>query len=440
MKIKGHTEIQVRDAKTGRIVQHTHDDNMVTNGLAGFLKNHGVLNDTALVANIRADFINNLLGGIMLFNDTLAASADTVIMPDGVKMTANGSYGTTHTGDPTELGSYDANESGWQDAAHTTYRLVYNWTESQGNGVIKAAALTSKVHGLVGEGNSTSGKAIATPVSVATDCGEKALGVLSDPIVAVKNNTIYALSVDQNAQEFTISTTHISDTELGVNDPDSIANSIWEEVATHANPSSVITLSNDVYRGVQLLFLQSKTVLMLRGNEGIVVIEMSTNMQTITDYYDVTSAATSLAWLYNGTAFLTSTGEYIVCAESENGNTYKVEVANPVNVTQITKDAAAKVDYPYFSAGKRHYMRNSVYDETLGTIVVNNARTDTGSTAKAADVYKTDKSLVFLASTYYNNLSAFRNNAYIATVNNLQNSVTKDSTQTMKVIYTLTFS
>ena len=440
MKIKGHTEIQLRDAKTGRMVQNTHDDNMVTNGLAGFLKNHGVLNDTPLVANIRADFINNLLGGIMLFNDTLTASADTVIMPDGVKMTANASYGTTYTGDPTELGSYDANESGWQDAAHTTYRLVYNWTESQGNGVIKAAALTSKVHGLVGEGNSTSGKAIATPVSVATDCGEKALGSFATPIVAVKNNVMYSVAVDTNAQEFTISKAHISDTELGVNDPDSIANSIWEEVATHANPSSVINLSNDAARALHLLFLSGKTVLMLRGNEGIVVVELSANMQSISAYYDVTNVATSLAWLYQGKAFLNSTGEYIICAQNENGDAYKIEVDSPVNVTQITKDTGVKMDCPYYSAGKRHYFRNAVYDETLDRIYISNASDGVGTYLKASDAYKSDKTLVFSPSSWGNNLGAMRNNAYIATVNNLQNSVTKDSTQTMKVIYTLTFS
>lgn len=438
MKIKGHTEIQVRDSKTGRMVQHTHDDNMVTNGLATFLKNHGVLNATPFVSNIRGDFIPNLLGGIMLFNDTLTASADTVLMPDGVKMTANAAYGTTHTGDPTELGSYDANESGWQDAAHTTYKLVYNWAESQGNGVIKSAALTSKVHGLVGEGNSTSGKALANKIDIGTDCGAATVGTSDKYVVAIKNNIMYALTVDTSAQEFTIAKIHISDTELMMNDAGSIAESLWEEIATFSNPSSSISLTVGV---VHLLMLQSKNILMLRGNTGIIVVELDSTMENITDYYDVTNTATSLSWLNGGIAWLTSDGAYIVCTDNWNSaNAYKVEVANPVNVTQIAKDTGAKIETPYYIAGKRAYSRNSVYDETLDHIYINNASEQSAIGNKAADVYKSDKSLLVVPTVSYGNITVLRNNAYIATVNNLQNAVTKDSTQTMKVIYTLTFS
>ena len=38
MRIKGHTEIQLTDVRTGK-VKTFHDDNMMTNGLAEFMKN-----------------------------------------------------------------------------------------------------------------------------------------------------------------------------------------------------------------------------------------------------------------------------------------------------------------------------------------------------------------------------------------------------------------
>jgi hypothetical protein len=161
-------------------------------------------------------------------------------------------------------------------------------------------------------------------------------------------------------------------------------------------------------------------------------------METITAYHDVTDVATGLDNLHQNVAFLTAAGDYLVCEDS--GNAYKVEVDTPVNVTQITKDAVANIGTPYYSAGKRHYFCNAVYDETLGRIYANNAQPDTLYNSKAADVYKTDKTLIFHPGTYYDTIYTMRNNAYIATVNNLQNAVTKDSTQTMKVIYTLTFS
>ena len=39
MKIKGHTEIQLTNVRTGEVKTY-HDDNMMTNGLAEFMKNH----------------------------------------------------------------------------------------------------------------------------------------------------------------------------------------------------------------------------------------------------------------------------------------------------------------------------------------------------------------------------------------------------------------
>lgn len=439
MKIKGHTEIQVRDAMSGRMIQHTHDDNMITNGVAEFLKNHGVLNDTPFVQNVRENFITELLGGILLFNDTLNAQASTTHLADGIKMTANAAFGTTHTGDPTELGSYDANETGWQNADRSVYRLVYTWTESQGNGVIKSAALTSRVHGLVGEGNSQSGATLSSPVEPSTNCGAKIVGACDKAIFRIKNNTMYALSVDTAAQEITISKTHISDTECGLNDANSIANSIWEEVAVLSNPSSSLALTSNG-ASVSVRVLTNSVVMMLRADSGFIVLTLNSDMDIITDFADVTATATSLANLWNYYAFLSSDGQYIICSRERQTSYYKIEIANPVNVTEITKVGNPSFDSEMFSVGKRHYGNNWVYDETQDKFIINNASAGWNGSAKAQDVYQTDKSLLVQPSTYLNNITALRNNAYIATINNLQNAVTKDSTQTMKVIYTLTFS
>jgi hypothetical protein len=56
------------------------------------------------------------------------------------------------------------------------------------------------------------------------------------------------------------------------------------------------------------------------------------------------------------------------------------------------------------------------------------------------DLYKTDKTAYgrLMANTSVQ-ATAGRRNDYLATINNLSSPVTKDSTQTMKVIYTLTF-
>lgn len=440
MRIKGHTEIQLRDAKTGRLVQQTHDDNMVTNGLAEFLKNHGVLNDTPFVSAVRENMITELLGGILLFNETLTENVNNTHLADGVKMTANAAYGTTHTGDPTELGSYDANETGWQNADHSVYRFVYTWTESQGNGVIKSASLTSRVHGLVGEGNSQSGTALSGRIDVSANCGLKTIGGDTKCIFKVKNNLMYRLSIDTSAQEFTIEKTHISDTECAIND-DIINNSIWEEIATLSNPSSAVDLID--LTPISVRFLSNSVVMMLRGSVGFIVITLNSDMDTITSYADITDTATSLTGLRGYQAMLSADGAYIICSPDNNSSSlvYKIQVSNPTNVTQVTKVGNSCFGVDGYSVGKRHYTRDCVYDETLDKVFITNARNDSYVTnIKAGDVYQDDKGFITMPTSYYNDIRCMRNNAYLATVNNLQNAVTKDSSQTMKVIYTLSFS
>ena len=445
MKIKGHTEIQIRDAKTGRMVQNTHDDNMVTNGLAGFFKNHGMLNTTPFISDINSDLITTLLGGILLFNDTLPASADTVMTPDGIKMTANGAYGVTYTGDPTELGSYDANESGWQDAAHTTFRFVYNWTESQGNGVIKSAALTSRAHGFVGEGNSTSEKKTTsadnnnTTFANFTNQGNR-YNEYSEVIFAIKNNVAYSLKVNTSSQTLTIRKSSVSDTVCDIRDKTSFRNMNFVDVAELTNPSSDNLVTFD---GTSVRFLSNKVVIALRSSAGVLVFTLNSSMDTIDDYDDITASATGLTWDSRDTFFLTADAEYLIVYNDSSSKLYKIEIANPVNVTEVTIQGTLTTggNYrEYLSVGKRHYISNYIYDETQNKAIITN---DNGTMQDilSGDIYKDDSSMIITMASYNTyNSDVGRNNKYLATVNNLQNAVTKDSTQTMKVIYTLTFS
>ena len=71
--IKGHTEIQLY--KDGKMVQNTHDDNMLTNALSGYFKNYGLLNPTPFGSDVYNDFITTLLGGVLLLDSALPEQA-----------------------------------------------------------------------------------------------------------------------------------------------------------------------------------------------------------------------------------------------------------------------------------------------------------------------------------------------------------------------------
>ena len=435
MKIKGHTEIQLTNVETGEVKTY-HDDNMMTNGLAEFMKNHGMLCGTPFTEAVRNDLINTLLGGILLFDTALTESAGNTRLTDGVKMTANAAQGVTHTGDPSELGSYDANESGWQNAAHTVYRHVFTWTTSQGNGSIACACLTSKAHGFVGEGNSTSKKKTTdNDLTLFTYSNSENLN--SDKaIMMVLDNEIYYMSIDTTDDTITISKTHVCDTECDMRDLKNIANAVEEEVLVIQNPTST-PLSGMNHISCRVLANSIVVSWAEYPLNRYMVMAFPTNFESLTSYVEITPSATSLTFA-DLASFLNADATKLIIGGNTN-KLYTVDLSNLANVVEITNEGATIGQNLVYSSGKRHYMAASVYDETLGKIYpINNGANDTYY--KCQDVYKDDKTLSCIGNGSNYGVVLGRRNDYLATINNLSSAVTKDSTQTMKVIYTLTFT
>ena len=436
IKIKGHTEIQLTNVKTGE-VKTFHDDNMMTNGLAEFMKNHGMLCGTPFTDAVKNDLINTLLGGILLFDTALTENANNTRLTDGVKMTANACHGVTHTGDPTELGSYDSNESGWQNAAHTVYRHVFTWTTSQGNGTIACACLTSKAHGFVGEGNSTSKAATSdNNINMFTYASESPVGNAKRAMM-VLDNEVYFIALDTSDDTITISKAHVTDTECDMRDVQDKSTAIDEEVLVINNPTSTPIGGMD---WINCRVLPNSIVLAFcdYNNHRYIVLTLPTDFASLTSYVEVTQAATSLTF-GNYVSFLNSDATKIIVPDS-TGKLYTVALNNLANVSEIGNDGATIGACLVYSSGKRHYMVSAVYDETLGKIYpINNALYDYYYTSQ--DLYKDDKTVYSRINTNASFAAIMgRRNDYLATINNLSSVVTKDSTQTMKVIYTLTFT
>ena len=435
MKIKGHTEIQLTNVKTGEVKTY-HDDNMMTNGLAEFMKNHGMLCGTPFTDAVKSDLINTLLGGILLFDTALTENANNTRLPDGIKMTANAAQGVTHTGDPTELGSYDANESGWQNAAHTVYRHVFTWTTSQGNGRIACACLTSKPHGYVGEGNSTSKTQVTdNTLNLFTYSSEEYLNNNTKMVLMIKDSEVYFISLDTSDDTLTITKAHIADTECDMRDIKTISGAVEEEVLTVQNPTSTPLQG---MQKVSCRVLSDSVVISFYAQNRFLVLTFPSNMGSLTSYVEVTAQATSLTF-GNMVSFLNADATKLIVSDNTN-KIYTVDLSNLANVTEIVQEGVTVGSSLIYSSGKRHYLYNSVYDETLNKVYPINQNVGDYS-YQTQDLYKTDKTAYgrLVASTSVQ-AAAGRRNDYLATINNLSSVVTKDSTQTMKVIYTLTFT
>ena len=83
MALKGHTKIQLFDAKTGELVQETNDDNMVTNAvsrlinppldfLVGDVSLNAVLSKTLPIQTVG-------MGGVMVFSNKIEENANHIL-------------------------------------------------------------------------------------------------------------------------------------------------------------------------------------------------------------------------------------------------------------------------------------------------------------------------------------------------------------------------
>lgn len=186
MKFEGKTIIELRDAESGKLVQRTEDKNMLTNALSLFYKQGGITNPSAFnQQTISQTALERLLGGVLLLDTAITEDANIVRVPKNVGMTANGAKGVLNSGNPTELGSWSETESGWQNDG--SYKMVWDFTTSQGNGTVACVCLTSLYHGLQGEGNkSLTYTTNTTSIGAYNSATGQSVG--SGTIIGIENN------------------------------------------------------------------------------------------------------------------------------------------------------------------------------------------------------------------------------------------------------------
>ena len=137
--IKGKTKIELFDAKTGQR-QYVHESsNMVTNAISQ-------LTNVMAAANQRLDdcvfpISQNALGGIMLFDGDVEENVNNVFFPTNVHLTG---YAGRVDGKGTLRGTYNTIES---KETENSFTSVWDFDTSQANGNIKSVCLTSALSG-----------------------------------------------------------------------------------------------------------------------------------------------------------------------------------------------------------------------------------------------------------------------------------------------------
>lgn len=157
MKLKGTMVMELTDVNTQE-TEVVAEENMVTNALNNilglnpmgiFYKTSGEYDEMAVWNSGMLPICPNLIGGILLFEKPLEENADNLYVKSDNLPVAYASNNVNSTAN-TARGSLNLTESKKLDNG---YKFVWEFTPSQGNGTIAAAALTSAKGGENGFGS-----------------------------------------------------------------------------------------------------------------------------------------------------------------------------------------------------------------------------------------------------------------------------------------------
>lgn len=436
MNIKGKTIIELSDAKTGKLVKRTEDNNMLTNALSLFYKQGGMTNPTAFNADaLRSDALHYLLGGILCLDTAISEDATIVRVPAGVGMTANGAYNVLNTGNPPELGSWNENESGWQQDG--SFKMVWDFTTSQGNGTVACVCLSSWYAGMQGIGNkSLTNK--ANPVSNGAYNSVRTKGI--DPtqynqVIGYYGNKIYVIN----------------------NNPNAFGNKTSIDVMVYKFPYSEVDVRN--IQGAELI--ETKTVELPSAVQ---------NIQMTRTYAGATCQKGNLTYMMlvsesNADNVSYSSTGYVLIWNNQTETFANAYVVNPSgiedyhNIVGITPTRAIlgnySIDYTNLADVETLTDGLNIAEHTYHPTTKHVLKATQDGTLYSNTGYYFDLSskvilpvngAYSLSNFVFNDLMGFEGSAiyrdprYIATINNLTTPVVKTADKTMKVTYVLRFS
>ena len=428
--LHGHTTIELHNHKTGFRERIEHD-NTFTDGITNYLLSSGWFDNSPFRNDTwRAQpLYQSLVGGILLFDSEIEDDNGVfpTMMPAGVKMIANGSYGVANNSAVTEMGTYNAQESSFTDSAYT---FVYDWTTSQGNGEIASVSLTSDLGGYIGYGNSVSQVAHSTKKNWFENQNSNSLNFGADMAYYIKDNSIYYAPINQTSG----TTLTFKERQYGLNDelslfrgeithtsdlPNSIKNqSGIYEVAQYDKGFAIIVFPDsnkwDVGETIKIGFYD-----VVNGTW-----ETTTCTRTSGGEWDIIPANNRCNVISGD--YMMSTGYYTTGGDLVKLST-GVSVANNLN------------SHAFFelSDGLYCYDGSRIRDHVNGTTYPTNANII--SATDNSPILTIDGNRIMSRNSGSSGyVRVYRNPLYLATVNNLEEVVTKTSAMSMKVTYTVT--
>lgn len=431
--VEGLVTIELTNVRTGEKKVIRHHNTFQSAVISKALRSLGAYNNNPFAnSNWRARPLwRNLCGGILLFKDAIDLTGGAVeYMPAGNQMTANGSYGVTNASTPTEMGSYNSVESSTSGTSSISF--VYDWGTSQGNGTISCICLSSDVGGYIGYGNA-SGSAASSKAFTADQSSNELAGAMAE-------NKRYSFALNGSAHTITAVKTGVAITAASIfngQDTQTITFDYGSGFFT-SNPliavrhfkENIISVfdwnATSIANGAAFNWLDFDTT------TGTFTKKSVTNNSSMTLYAADPSGYGFRAALTDTSVILMGSSRDVLKEISMTTG----EVLATYNATQSTGVATACVR---IAPGLYKYGKN-IIDTVAQTCYPFNADLKEGT----ASDYELVEEIDALTEAKYRNdadddseRGLYKNPLFLATVYNLERAVTKDSTQTMKVTYTL---
>lgn len=412
--LHGHVRVETRDRWTGRVVDSQEKDNLVTNAAAKMLMTPLWFTATGNASNYAGGVLDRAwsplyakaFGTLLAFDSTLTESASNISFPSSAKLVAWA--GQNANSSDAMRGSYNPSESVFTTNGFTT---VWDFLTSQANGTIASLARTSSFF-------------VENPV--ARQPSSYIPNIFSNTYYPT-NYTLCAMGYDESNHYLYLYS--IASTTIG---------------SVTFNPSTIYRAKLD-FGKIHLLNAlppadQIETVKTLTSSDGtssavqwrydkynnnFIYFSGTTIHIVAIDGTHTTKTATGTS----GSSFVATENYYW---RSTGSVVYRIQKNNTSNIQSFsisnsTHLAAAENDI-VFSYTQPNPFCNLIYPD--GTFVLIN--TDVNVTW----AYDATPIGPFYAFQYSADMQG--NTNYLGTIANLDNPVTKTSSQTMKITYTLT--
>ena len=455
--ILGHVRIDIHDTNTGSNERIEGDNTFQSGILEQYMKSLGYyVNSPYANSTWRGQMLwRNLVGGILLFKDSIdITNGDVAHMPAGNSMTANGAFSVSNSSTPTELGSYNATESSITTSGIT---MVYDWGTSQGNGQIGSVCLTSETGGYIGYGNATGNSASLR--SIVSNQSSSEIATANEYSNAVHENSIYSTCViDISNSKVTLGYKNQALSKATLFDgmertiEYTYTGDLSDSLNTYASAQPKICIDGDYIYVLPYYSTDAYITVPNNGTYKYIKIDTVNNTATVETLTNSTGQYIFIGYMRNvliddGYLYVTSdTGNSVVY---DKAYTSIIKLSDSSYIGRFNTVARGLANMCKLSDGLIMHAVNtsgkmSIYDTVTQTDYPTNGSMlmYSGSTwinqGFITDNYNANQGIMVSQNVYSDKISLYKNPLYLATVYNLDNTLTKTASQTMKITYTLT--